>query len=130
MEIAGLAVTYRCRGDTSGLCGADFTTGKTGFTETSQENIPRKQPKKTTQEKGTRPSRGQEQKKAKILRFCTEPKPLLDIMQHLGLKARKNVMNVYITPMIEAGLLEMTEPDNPTSRNQMYVAAKNIEKAK
>lgn len=51
-------------------------------------------------------------------------------MQHLGLKARKNVMNVYITPMIEAGLLEMTEPDNPTSRNQMYVAAKNIEKAK
>ncbi|MEQ2981420.1 Fic family protein [Paraprevotella clara] len=55
---------------------------------------------------------------------------MLDIMQHLGLKARKNVMNVYITPMIEAGLLEMTEPDNPTSRNQMYVAAKNIEKAK
>ena len=50
-------------------------------------------------------------------------------MQHLGLKARKNVMNVYITPMIEAGLLEMTEPDSPTSRNQMYVAAKNIEKA-
>ena len=98
--------------------------------KTTQENNPRKHPKKTTQEKGTRPSRGQEQKKAKILRFCTEPKPLLDIMQHLGLKARKNVMNVYITPMIEAGLLEMTEPDSPTSRNQMYVAAKNIEKAK
>ena len=85
---------------------------------------------KTTQDKGTRPSRGQEQKKAKILRFCTAPTPLLDIMLHLGLNARKNVMNVYITPMIEAGLLEMTEPDSPTSRNQMYVAAKNIEKAK
>lgn len=50
-------------------------------------------------------------------------------MQHLGLKARKNVMNVYIIPMIEAGLLEMTEPDNPTSRNQMYVATKKTEEA-
>lgn len=88
-----------------------------------------RQPKKTTQEKVTRPSSGQEQRKAIILKFCAEPKPLFDIMQHLGLKARKNMMNVYITPMIEAGLLEMTEPDNPTSRNQMYVATKKAENA-
>ena len=40
------------------------------------------------------------------------------------------VIKKEFTPMIEAGLLEMTEPDSPTSRNQMYVAAKNIEKAK
>lgn len=73
---------------------------------------PRKQPKKTTQEKVTRPSSGQEQRKAKILKFCEEPKPLFDIMQHLGLKAWKNVMNLYIIPMIEAGLLEMTDPDS------------------
>ena len=97
--------------------------------KTTQGNDTRKQPKKTTQEKVTRPSSGQEQRKAKILKFCAEPKPLFDIMQHLGLKARKNVMNVYITPMIEAGLLEMTEPDNPTSRNQMYVATKKTEEA-
>ena len=97
--------------------------------KTTQENDTRKQPKKTTQEKVTRPSSGQEQRQAKILKFCAEPKPLFDIMQHLGLKARKNVMNVYITPMIEAGLLEMTEPDNPTSRNQMYVATKKTEEA-
>jgi len=45
-------------------------------------------------------------------------------MQYLGLKARKNVMNVYITPMIDIGVLAMTEPDNPTSRNQMYVTVK------
>lgn len=33
-------------------------------------------------------------------------------------------MEVYINPMIGAGVLEMTEPDNPTSRNQMYVTVK------
>ena len=45
-------------------------------------------------------------------------------MQYLNLKARKNVMNVYINPMLGAGVLKMTEPENPTSRNQMYVTAK------
>lgn len=32
-------------------------------------------------------------------------------------------MEVYINPMLAAGVLKMTEPDNPTSRNQMYVTA-------
>lgn len=59
-----------------------------------------------------------------ILEFCAEAKSLSDIMQHLGLKDRKNVMSVYINPMIGARVLKMTEPDNPTSRNQMYVTAK------
>lgn len=57
------------------------------------------------------------------MKFCIEPKSLFDIMQHVNLKARKNVMNVYINPMLAAGVLKMTEPDNPTSRNQMYVTA-------
>lgn len=79
--------------------------------ETTQEDNPRK---------GYKTFQRTKAEKAKNLRFCAEPKPLFDIMQHLGLKARKNLMNVYITPMIEAGLLEMTEPDNPTSRNQLF----------
>lgn len=33
-------------------------------------------------------------------------------------------MNVYINPMLATGVLKMTEPDNPTSRNQMYVTVK------
>lgn len=42
----------------------------------------------------------------------------------LGLADKKNLMEVYINPMIATNLLSMTEPDNPTSRNQMYVATK------
>ena len=61
-------------------------------------------------------------RKEQILEFCVEPQSLSDILQHLGLKDRENLMEVYINPMIGTGVLEMTEPDNPTSRNQMYVA--------
>ncbi|WP_353852543.1 Fic family protein, partial [Bacteroides congonensis] len=80
--------------------------------------------KKTTQENNTRKPNKQDVRRQQLLEFCSEPKSLLDIMQHLGLKARKNVMNVYITPMIDTGVLKMTEPNNPTSRNQMYVTVK------
>ena len=62
-------------------------------------------------------------RKEQILTFCVEPKSLFDIMQRVGLKNRENFMDVYINPMLAAGMLKMTEPDNPTSRNQMYVTA-------
>ncbi|WP_455607717.1 Fic family protein, partial [Bacteroides rodentium] len=92
--------------------------------KTTQENDTRKRHKKTTQENDTRKRHKQDVRKQQLLEFCSEPKSLFDIMQYLGLKARKNVMNVYINPMIGAGVLEMTEPNNPTSRNQMYVTVK------
>lgn len=59
-----------------------------------------------------------------ILDFCKEPKSFLEIMNMLDLKDRVNFKRVYISPLIAEGLLTMTEPDNPTSRNQMYVATK------
>ena len=97
--------------------------GKTNK-KTTQENNPRKRPKKTTQENNLRKPNKQDLRKEEILKFCIEPKSLFDIMQYLNLKARKNVLNVYINPMLAEGVLKMTEPDNPTSRNQMYVTAK------
>lgn len=62
--------------------------------------------------------------KAMILDFCKEPKSFGEIMNMLNLKDRVNFKRVYISPLIEEGLLSMTEPDNPTSRNQMYVTIK------
>ena len=91
--------------------------------KTPQENPTRKPHKKIPQENPTRKPRKKELRREQILAFCIEPKSLFDIMQHVELKDRKNVMNVYINPMLAAGVLKMTEPDNPTSRNQMYVTA-------
>lgn len=59
-----------------------------------------------------------------ILNFCKEPKSFWEIMNMLHLKDRVNFKRVYISPLIAEGLLSMTEPDNPTSRNQMFVATK------
>ena len=43
-----------------------------------------------------------------------------EIMERLNLKSRDGLRNNYLKPAIEAGLICMTEPSKPTSRNQMY----------
>ncbi len=45
-------------------------------------------------------------------------------MEFVGLKDRVSFKRIYITPLIASGKLAMTEPDNPTSRNQHYVAVR------
>ena len=72
----------------------------------------------------TRKPDKKELRREQIMAFCVEPKSLFDIMKQVGLKNRENFMDVYINPMLATGVLKMTEPDNPTSRNQMYVTAK------
>lgn len=57
-------------------------------------------------------------------------KPLLDrmqgemqrvqIMDALNLAGRDNFRNLYLIPALEAGLIEMTIPDKPSSRLQKY----------
>ena len=96
-------------------------TNKKNQQENQQEKPTRKTNKKNQQEKPTRKTNKQDLRKKQILEFCVAPKSLFEILQHLGLKDRGNLMMVYVTPMIDAGLLKMTEPENPTHRNQMYV---------
>lgn len=43
-----------------------------------------------------------------------------EIMERLKLKSRDGFRNNYLKPALEAGLIFMTEPDKPTSKNQMY----------
>lgn len=98
--------------------------------ETPQENPSRKWDKphkKTPQENRENPSRKLTKKEHNIkliLEFCMEPKSLTEIIEHLGLKDKKSFKETYISKMLEDGSLSMTEPDNPTSRNQKYVCRK------
>ena len=46
------------------------------------------------------------------------------IMKILGLEDRKYFRLTYLQPALAAGLLEMTIPDKPTSKNQKYRATK------
>ena len=43
------------------------------------------------------------------------------IMELLGLKSKEALRKNYLNPAIEDGFVIMSEPDKPTSRNQMYI---------
>jgi len=47
----------------------------------------------------------------------------LDIMQKLNLKSRETFRKNYINPAIHMGMVRMTIPDKPNSKNQRYVKA-------
>ena len=67
----------------------------------------------------------EETKKAEddtLLAFCRTPRSRQEIADYLGIKATPYMMNKYVLPLIQQGLLRMIIPDKPKSRNQRYYA--------
>ena len=60
----------------------------------------------------------------KLVEFCSIPRSRQEMMDFVGLKDKKNFVKNYINPMIEQGMIEMTNPDKPTSKLQKYVTKK------
>ena len=89
-----------------------------------QENPARKPRKKTPQENPARKLNKKDQRMRQILDFCREPKTVFEILDLLGLSDRMNLMRTYLNPMLAMGILAMTEPEKPTSRNQKYKTVK------
>lgn len=56
----------------------------------------------------------------KLLAFCTTPRSRSEIAELLGLSSVAYVTNHYIMPAVERGLLSMSLPDKPRSKNQRY----------
>lgn len=48
------------------------------------------------------------------------PQSTLELMKKLKLKSRAGFIKNYLQPALDAGLIGMTEPDKPTSKNQKY----------
>jgi len=55
-----------------------------------------------------------------LISFCKEPKSRIEIANYLGITTIDWVMKHYINPLIEEGLLKMTKPSVPRSKNQKY----------
>ena len=49
------------------------------------------------------------------------PYTLTTLMELLSLKSRETIRRHYIHPALELGLIQMTLPDKPQSRNQRYI---------
>ena len=71
-----------------------------------------------TGEAGTKwaPSRHQ----VEIMRKCMEESGLTDLMAEAGRTDRTKFRNQVLNPLLEAELVEMTEPDSPNSPTQKY----------
>lgn len=48
------------------------------------------------------------------------PMTAYEIMDKLGLKSKDSFRDNYLNPALDNGLIKMTQPDKPTSKNQMY----------
>jgi ATP-dependent DNA helicase RecG len=71
------------------------------------------------------PSSPQQKREQLILEFCRVPRRRAAIQQLIGLKDPKDVRKRYLSPLVEAGLLTMTDPSNPTSARQSYQTTNN-----
>ena len=59
-------------------------------------------------------------KQKDIVNFCSVPRTTAEIMERLGLSNQTKNRERYITSLVAAGYLQMTNPDNPTASNQKY----------
>ncbi|MFH1985251.1 MAG: RNA-binding domain-containing protein [Pseudomonadota bacterium] len=57
----------------------------------------------------------------KIVLFCDQPKPIAQIMRYLDVSNRTFLRRTHLSPLIEAGVLRLTMPDNPNHPRQAYV---------
>lgn len=55
-----------------------------------------------------------------IIEFCKEPKSVQEIMYNFGFKSRTSFRRNYLNDLVEKGMLKMTLPDKPKSKNQKY----------
>lgn len=58
----------------------------------------------------------------KLLDIMESSKPMTanEIMEKLGIKSKETLRGQYLDPAIKQGLINLTIPDKPTSKNQMY----------
>ena len=58
----------------------------------------------------------------KLLKVMDHNVPMTanDIMNKLGIKSKETLRSTYLDPAINEGLVALTIPDKPTSKNQMY----------
>ena len=49
------------------------------------------------------------------------PYTTIELMDKVGIKSRSSFKKNYLDPLLESGVIEMTIPDKPMSRNQRYI---------
>ena len=59
-------------------------------------------------------------KQRAIVNFCSVPRTTKEILDRIGVSMHSKNRERYITSLVAAGYLQMTNPENPTASNQKY----------
>lgn len=59
-------------------------------------------------------------KQRDIVNFCNVPRSSKEILERAGVTYHSKNIQTYIMSLVEAGYLEMTNPEHPTASNQKY----------
>ena len=55
-----------------------------------------------------------------IVNYCSVPRSAQEILDRVGVSVQTRTRKKYILSLVEIGVIEMTNPDNPTDPNQKY----------
>jgi ATP-dependent DNA helicase RecG len=61
-----------------------------------------------------------------VLEYCREARGRKDILKHIGVTPLYKNFQKRLQPLIDAGLLHLTVPGKPRSRNQQYVVVTEL----
>jgi len=56
-----------------------------------------------------------------VLRYCIFPRSSKEILEHIGVISHQKNRERFINTLVDAGLLDRTQPDSPNAPNQRYV---------
>ena len=56
--------------------------------------------------------------------FRRTPRTRAEIVDHLGLSTAQYALRRYLNPLVRAGLIQMTIPEHPRSKDQQFVTTK------
>ena len=59
-------------------------------------------------------------KQKDVVNFCSVPRSSREILERAGVTYHSKNIHTYIKDLVEAGYLEMTNPNNPNASNQKY----------
>lgn len=59
-------------------------------------------------------------KQRDIVNFCSIPRSSKEILERVGVTYHSKNIQTYIMALVEAGYLEMTNPEHPNASNQKY----------
>jgi ATP-dependent DNA helicase RecG len=64
-------------------------------------------------------------KQRETIEFCTVPKSMTEIQNHFRFSNRTYFKRKTLDPLIDGGIIEMTNPENPKASNQKYVISEH-----